>query len=592
MPIPFSNLGMIIPEVFLPWQTQHESEHDHLLSDEGYKGRVRTDFLAELQINAEQMQQYLKTYIKHSDDFPSNVYISLQQKFVRAQRMHTEVKALVDPSQVELTATASGYIDYMREVKTMCHNVWAKFDDFYINQGVLLFTLTVIMTLLTLFDINSSIASLGRNLKIACILGVPISLLTLVISPLPLDIGVGSIMDVILSLSFYPLILFIVIHSLLIIYNIYRFLRGAVVHKLLLFLDQLTFTYIFSTAVAIGCSLSLVSNSFILYEGDMTVFLIQSMLICFLLQKAQSLAEQTTPSSLNNENDSKLKSNFSLSSLLEVSWPLLLVMVLVRLSKVFHACRDLQVGCESTSFIQPWLRAMETLGLFVSVRLVFSCVGVICVPLALAGFVRINRDYFQLNRWMLWCIYGCLPLSSLCVCGFWLIQALPQPILDSLPHWQHVVLPRSVYAISISTILVCILTPFRKKTQQSLSHNINGEKEQYIHPHNQLGRRKLNSDNLRRRVLIHKATAYYVDLKKTQADINSCMVYFTLLVALWLPIALLLNDGVALSATVLAVQLVLIITSLHQSQGIIHVHTSNTNSVHTMIYSLYTCVKS
>jgi phosphatidylinositol glycan class O len=587
IPIPFSNLGMIIPEVFLPWQTQQSTEElDFSVEEsEGYKGRVTQEFLTALQINAEQLQRYLKTYIKHSDDFPSNVYVSLQNKLAHAQKLHGDVKSRPDSSQAELTDTATAYVEYMRDVKTMCHNVWAKFDDFHINQGIILFSLTVLMTLLTLLDPNMSLTYLDRSLTIAFPLGASVSLISLVVSPLPLELGVNSILDVVLSLSFYPLTLFLVVHSLFLSYHIYNILVGrSLIQHLFSVLNQLSFTFVFSTVVALSCGVSLVSNSFILYEGDMTIFFIQSMLICLIVQRAQCLGGKCTVVQHTDDgedtqkvNGFQHKSHFSLISILKVSWPLLLAMVAVRLTKLFHACRDLQVECEATSFIQPYHSAIETLGRLADVRLCLSCFGVLSVPLALAVFVYFNGNTHRLSRWLLVCVYTALPLSSLCVCGFWFVQSLPQSTIDSLPHWQHVVLPRVVYALCVSAVVVCIVVPFGKTKGRNITHQ---EARENVREQSQTeGRQKLGSENIRHRVSTATGTSTRdndVKRDRVKDEISGSVsassvpapivVVIVSLVALWLPTALVLNDGVGLSAVLLVLQQSLIIAALYSSQ--------------------------
>ena len=618
MPIPFSNLGMIIPEVFLPWQTPQTEEEGHysVETSEGYKGRVTLEFLTALQINAEQLQRYLKTYIKHSDDFPSNVYVSLQTKLAHAQKLHSDVKAHLDSSQAELTEAASAYVEYMREVKAMCRNVWAKFDNFHITQGIILFALTVFMNILTLFNTDLSLRCLRKSLPIASVLGVLISLVTLVVSPLPLEMGVGSIMDVILSLSFCPLILFLIIHSTLFIYKI---LVGKSLTDLLYsVLDHLSFTYVFCTLVAVSCSVSLVSNSFILYEGDMTIFFIQSVLICFLVQRTKSLGGQYTVLQTSNSKEGTRiqngiqKASLSLTSILKASCPLLLAMILVRLTKLFHACRDLQVGCEATSFIQPYHGAVESLGKFADLRLFFSCFGVVCVPLSLAVLVSSGGNFHHLSRWLVLCVYTALPLSSLCMCGFWFLQSLPQSTLDSLPHWQHVILPRVVYALCTSTVVVCVVAPFAK----SQSRNIEGQKslvkdskeKQQTQNEDRLKQNGSKEVKIRKRRITTNTSMCDNDLNSDQVGSKISkstvpapfLIIITLLVAVWLPIALVLNDGVVLSAVLLALQLLLIVSALSQSQGTCAVHcvcmlyrTNVTSNLHKLILcissNVHTC---
>ena len=611
---------MIIPEVFLPLEstgTTADGQDDNSSSNDGYNGRATLEFLGLLQANAEQIHTYLKTYIKHSEDFPSDVYVDLQNKFTTARRLHRELRANPGPSQEELSTVASHYIHYMREVKTMCHNVWAKFDDFHINQGVILFSITVFLTLLSLFDLDFSVASLGKSFKFSFLLGVSLSLVSMVVYPLPLEFGVTNIMDVTLSLSFYPLLLYVVLHFLLLSHRMYTLVKERYVfEQIFSFFSRLSFTYVFGAVVAVSCGVSLASNSFILYEGDMTAFFLQSMLICFVIQRAQSLSGEYTPvipsSSSGNDKEEKMflggEKKVSMRLFLCEVWPLVVAMVLVRLTKSFHACRDLQVGCEATSFIQPYHGVAEALGGLADVRLALSCLGVVGVPLSLAWWVGYSGHSGKLGVLRQVCVYLGLPLSSLCVCGFWIIQSLPQPILDTLPHWQHVTLPRIVYTISLSTIGVSIFAPLRNSSRES-----NSVKQSDL-PSGDGGRLRSEVSTVRQRLTANTNTPDVtskkdddpdlkkgydtslergslkkgddvklqdvelekvedVSLKRVNGDVVSVpvsvqLVMVPVLVALWLPLAMVLNDGVALSAVLLALQIFLVLSGLHRSQGL------------------------
>lgn len=560
---------------------------------DGYKGRVTQEFLSALQINAEQLQRYLKTYVKHSDDFPSNVYISLQNKLAHAQKLHSDVKTHLDPSQADLTEAARVYVTYMREVKSMCHNVWAKFDDFHIAQGIFLFTLTVFMNILTLFNTELSLRCIGKSLSIALIIGIPISLVTLVFSPLPLEIGITSIVDVILSLSFYPLVVFLFVHSYLLIYQLYKSLvKISLTDFLFSIFSQLSFIYLFSIVVAVGCSISLVSNSFILYEGDMTLFFIQSLLILHLYSLVQGLSSHCAVlhppdgKERTREQNDYQKAPISLMSIVKKSWPLILAMIVVRLTKLFHSCRDLQVGCETTSFILPFHGAFETLGRLADVRLFLSCIGVMSVPLSLAVLVTFRRSFCHLSGLLLVCIYSALPLAALCVCGFWFLQSLPQSTLNSLPHWQHVILPRVTYALCSSTVVVCIAAPFAKSQNGSVKvgETVDStEARDTTHQIENEGSHRLKgtkNETIRHRQATTTNTSTRDDVKydKVETKVSTpllrdpalFLVIITLMVALWQPIALVLNDGIALSAVLLALQVSLIISSLSQTQGTVN----------------------
>lgn len=579
MPIPFSSLGMIIPEVFLPWQPGLEEEgwkgeagklEGGVLMEEsdGYMGRVTFDFLSALQINAEQVKRYLKTYVKHSEDFPSNVYISLEKKLTRAQDMHETLRSLDSVSQAELTEVASAYVEYMREVKAMCRNVWAKFDDLPIVQGIVLFALTVLVNLLTLLNVELSVRCMQKSILIACGLGTLVSLACLVASPLPMEIGVDSLLDLFLSLSFCPLLVLLLLHIWFLRHQIHAFLRAVITSlRTLSFIDHLSYAYTLSIVVTVAASVSLLSNSYVLYEGDTAIFFIQGLLICFVIGRLQQSYI------IEPFNKRKRKKQQSIIHSLSALWPLVLAMVLVRLTRLFHDCRDLQVGCEATSFIQPYQGAAEALGKLVDLRLLLSSLGVMSVPITLALFVKWNTNSKYLSWYLLPCVYFALPVASLCVCGFWLVQMLPQPTLDSLPQWQHVILPRTVYFLCASTILVCFLCPFAKAL---CSGELKGQ-----HDHRQNG--DLHTSNaldgeIRRRGIAKSSSqdsspGQPVSSTKGQLSLHlrkenlMPLVVLVVLVALWLPVALLLSDGIALSAVVQVLQLALIVSSLSGPEG-------------------------
>ena len=582
LPIPFSSLGMIIPEVFLPWQPGQWEERqkageagklevgtEGALREEsdGYKGRVTYDFISALQINAEQVKKYLKTYVKHSEDFPSDMYISLEKKLTRTQEMHEKLKSQESVSQAELTEVASAYVDYMREVKAMCRNVWAKFDDLPIALGIALFALTVLVNLLSLLNVELSVQRIQKSIPIACGLGTLVSLVCLVLSPLPMEVGVNNILDLFLSLSFCPLLVLLLLHIWCLRHQIHTSLRAVVTSlRRLSFIDHLSYAYTLSIVVTVGGSVSLLSNSYILYEGDTTIFFIQGLLICFVIGRLQQLY---IIEPLNKRKRRKQQNSIhSLSKL----WPIVLAMVLVRLTKLFHDCRDLQVGCEATSFIQPYQPAAEVLGRMVNLRLLSSCLGVVCVPLVLALFVKWNTNSKHLSWYLLSCVYFALPVASVCVCGFWLVQTLSQPTLDSLPQWQHVILPRAVYSLCVSTVLVCFVCPFTKALhgetlKDRYGYCQNGEN---LHPNTMEG-------EIRRRGVAKSGSRDSSPGEPTKGKFSlhlrkenlAPLVVLVLLVALWLPIALLLNDGIALSAVVQVFELALIVSSLSGPEGII-----------------------
>ena len=579
---------MIIPEVFLPWTPGPEengrqrnedeplvvdSEVPMGLGDNGYQGRVTPEFILALEINAKQVEEYLRIYIRHSEDFPSDMYISLQKKLAHAQEMHTLSKAHVTVNQTVLSQVASAYVEYMRDVKMMCHNEWAKFDDKPITLGIVLFTLAVITNVLALLWTDLSVKCFLKYLPFACVLGTLLSLMFLIATAVPIELSVRSLLDIFLSLSLGPLLILLILQiGSVCCQSYFSHIKTLTSVSVILILHQWQFTFILSTVIAVGYSLSLMSNSFTLYEGDMVIFFIQTLLICFVERKLRS----NCPINFTGKGMTRKQAVISRSTL-SVLWPFLLAMVLVRLTKLFYECRDLQVGCETTSFILPYSRAIEVLGKMADLRLYLTSLGVMCVPVALAAFVMHSSVSQHLSCWLRFCVYFSLPVASVCVFLFWLLQSLPQSTLDSMAHWKHVALPQSVYILCGSTIIVCFVAPLAKSYTESLrSITISDQKEneetvsQYSTHVGGLRRRELSAISTSM-VVTNEQNVSSSRMRKHEIYCWSSSVLpllvLVLLVAVWIPITLLLNDGIALSALLQLVEMALVVSSLSWMEG-------------------------
>ena len=391
--------------------------------------------------------------------------------------------------------------------------------------------------------------------------------------PVPFEMTVGSLLDVFLSLSLGPLLILLILQIGNVCCQSYlshnRVLTGV---NVILFLQQWPFMSILSTVIAVGYSLYLMSNSFTLYEGDMAIFFIQTLLICFAERKLQSNCFLNFTGKGMTRKQAVL-SRYTLSRL----WPFLFAMMLVRLTKLFYECRDLQVGCETTSFTLPYSRAIEALGKVAHLRLLLTSLGVMCVPVALAAFVKHSSVSQHLSCWLHFCVYFCL---SICfsLCQFILTAlGLPQSTLDSLAHWQHVALPQSVYILCGSTIVVCFVAPLAKPYTESLhSVAISDQKENGEN----VSQYSIHVESMRRRNLCANPTSTAIgsEEKITSSRIPKHEIYcwsssvllllvLVLLVAVWIPITLLLNDAIALSALLQLVEMVFVILSLSQMEG-------------------------
>ncbi len=558
IPIPFSSLGMIIPEVFLPYQESDSDSDSKKSLNDGFSGQVTTDFLVALQENALQIQNYLMTYAEHSDDFPSNVFQSLQDNLNHVLELH---KSMINirPSQEELTKIAAAYVDYMKEVKVMCQSIWAKFDDASITKGLILLLLSVVFVPLMLIDIESSAYTLRKALPYGAVCGLGVTaVLTLFF--VQLELTLSGIISLVLILSLYSLVatitIFILFSSLAIFQSLKAMLHGR---RLLLFMKQVSVLQLLSIAITILYGVAMLSNSFVLYEADMVNFFLQSLLVCFAIRSLQ----------VEFNNDTNLMLNKAmLIRVAKTTLPHIGAMVCVRSVKIFYTCRDLQIqdGCVATTFIHALPVAYEFLGGWLAyLRMALSCAAVVSVPVGFLLFVRRSTGARHLNQWLLYAAkYGFL-FTIFCVCGFWMLLCLPQTDLENLAPWIHVALPRIVYLISAVAMVLCIVMPF-KRVERVLTLNDSTRKERHIPNQAETQRPRLRRPKLRDAQPVDHFSQDAIDIHPSLTALIPLINLF-LLVALWIPVALILNDSIALSAVIMAAQVALTIKGLKDRES-------------------------
>lgn len=563
LPIPFSNLGMIIPEVFLPFSKTGNREAVGGDSDgDGYSGRVTSEFLMALRTNAEQIHNYLATYSQYSGDFSTDTLHMLEDGFGLALGLHQrllETEGGREPSQRELTYIATKYITYMKEVKAMCQRIWAKFDDVPMVLGFSLLFPAVVTSLLMLVDVNKATLYLRHSAVTGLKAGIILTSISLIFT------GIET--------SFFGFLILVtnyLLFSLLSIIFVFIWNFKDVLIKLLThiqlgissFMHQFDFLKLLALVVILLYALSMLSNSFILYEADMLAFFIQSLVLFFAVRNVQK----------------ELRGNKIAGrvSLLKSVIPHLLLMVCIRVSKLFYACRDLQLqdGCESTTFILPLASAAEFLGPLAKWRLVISSLAVVLTPIALIVYLQRSDNYRFLSSSLVAVIKFGFPVSSVCVVIYWVIQTFPRSTLLSLAHWQHVLPPQIVYVITATIIVLCVVYPFKRQHFPSIKFSL--EEREANNSATQLAKASHGDTNptSRFRKFDHSESPITNSKQQTVTTPSMlpsiatlvAMVFSILIVSLWIPIAMVLNDGLALSALLTALQVFLTLKFLRNSE--------------------------
>ena len=595
LPIPFSNLGKLIPEVLLPYRASHSERKTGGVENgesegimDGYSGRVTVDFLTALKTNAEQLHTYLTTYARYSEDFPADDFFYLEDSFRSVMKNHQKLMGLVNrldsgvdswPSQRDWTQVAVEFVKYMKEVKRMCGKVWAKFDNVAISQGLLLLAMVVLISTLMLLDFKSATTSLQLAISPGFVIGLVLSGVLLFVTGI--DLSFLGLLAILLNISFVCLLTLLAIFA-------WNF-RDVVIKYALSLRDRvwglhsgnLRPVQLLATGIMAACTVAMFSNSFVLYEADMLAFFIQSLVFCLAMQTLMVEVSQSR--------------GVSTFTLLSSVTPHLSLMVCVRISKLFYACRDLQLqdGCVSTTFLQGLASAGASLGALEKWRLAASCLSVAAVPMALIVHLRRSGTCVYLGRHLrLVCEVG-LPICVVCVVVHWYQQSLPEVTKASLPHWQHVSPPLAVYLVVVIIIVVALLRPFKASIfPPSLSsckapleeRGEGGESLESLVLHST---KRLYEIAPRHRKLVPeeegRAFEEFEDppimwdknngdggyLGTAGASLLAA-VLGVVVVSFWIPLAMLLNDGVALSIFLTAVEIVCaLLISRRHGQGIV-----------------------
>ncbi|KAM9952850.1 hypothetical protein ACTFIR_007906 [Dictyostelium discoideum] len=177
VPIPFGNLGSIIPELFFSSGGENiENQWNNLFNA--------------LRINTFQIKRYIEEYSKISKEFPISKLQHFDQLLKTTEDLFNKYKNgatnTINPIDIY-----KGYIQYHQEVIELCRNIWATFDLFSMDCGILLILLSIISIIFFIiklisigsetikFPIKSIGISIGFGLIISTITNITLSKMNL-----------------------------------------------------------------------------------------------------------------------------------------------------------------------------------------------------------------------------------------------------------------------------------------------------------------------------------------------------------------------------------------------------------------------------
>ncbi|EGC39640.1 hypothetical protein DICPUDRAFT_147575 [Dictyostelium purpureum] len=165
VPIPFGNLGSIIPEVFYS-SVNSNNKQDHW-----------DNLFNALRINTFQIKRYMESYSNISKDFPKYKLNHFKQLLDKTESLYDQYinnKNQIDPAKVY-----NSYIQYHQEIIELCRDIWATFDLFSMNCGILIILLSGILILVFIVKImnyNQVLQFPYKRVLVSSIFGLLLSL--------------------------------------------------------------------------------------------------------------------------------------------------------------------------------------------------------------------------------------------------------------------------------------------------------------------------------------------------------------------------------------------------------------------------------
>ncbi|KAN0031643.1 hypothetical protein ACTFIV_005508 [Dictyostelium citrinum] len=183
VPIPFGNLGSIIPELFF-------SSGD---GDEKIENQWNRLFSA-LRINTFQIKRYIEEYSKISKEFPNSKLQHFDQLLKSTENLFNQYQkgrgSGVD-NNINPIDIYNGYIQYHQEVIELCRNIWATFDLFSMDCGIVL----ILLSMISMIVFIVKLISIGGSSVVTSTIIFPIK-------SIGISIGFGLILSTITNIIF------------------------------------------------------------------------------------------------------------------------------------------------------------------------------------------------------------------------------------------------------------------------------------------------------------------------------------------------------------------------------------------------------
>lgn len=435
LPIPFSNLGSVIPELML------------------YGDNPSQTLIKAMRLNAHQHSRYLDTYNSVSGDLPLGQFHQLKADFEMTERIFQSVMSNTGTADSELLQ--DHYRKYFEGVKAMCRSAWAKFDLVSMALGIVTLVSSLVPVIFLLLPHSSKSThhlqhgssmwlSILVGVLVGSVFGIPLHLLlsTKQSEGLLMFCCFGSALGSVVGFVWSQCRSSLLVSQM----SVSRWKPSG---DWLCHLDNTL-----ATLILLFQCIGLLSNSYILYEDGCISFLLVSLYLIYFWVKASGSALSVS------ERHKKKAAGWSTHWRHFAVFSLFVVMagICSRTATHFQGCVEMKIGCERSSFLLSLSAAEPVIGSLKSSRYIFSCACVALIPFLMWKILKSEGQLENFSPFHLCVSYG-LPAVVVCIWMYWALQSLPAAALDQLPDWQQVTLPRIVYVLTAVILVVLLIQP-------------------------------------------------------------------------------------------------------------------------------------
>ena len=425
-PIPFSNLGTVITDLF---KTCTDCKRPLI---EAHYNTARV-----LHLNAVQVHQYITAYAQLSGVLSADKLNEYDNLF---QTWEAEYEALLSLIQANHDANvlierlenlSNQYKQYLSDIRSMCHSVWAQFDIPRMLLGIGLCLTASILTFVFLWEGNFSsisMAAIGFSVFIFVSVGLVI-----------FEFEISFILFVLGLLLLFFCILFV------------KFIKFD--KRVRNSLSELDLFNVFSLFLWIFYISSMFSNSFLVYEGDVTGFFSESLFVMQFLKVFSDLSKSSRKDQKPVKR-TKHESGTIISPTMIIAGFTLFACFAVRMSRFFHVCREEQSNCSSINLAQSIPAFSSSSTMYTNCCFLISAFCIAILPYTAYRWLRYTGNLNGYSPAMLVASYG-VSFTAFLICIYWGMRGLSDK--HTIP--LRLATPRIIYALSLASIVALLFKP-------------------------------------------------------------------------------------------------------------------------------------